>query len=131
MDGLSKYTSGKSRFSVQSMEIHFLFSHLKLSLSPPFFQSPSPTAPITLEKLNSWTEDFKACPKNVLAQNVCTKIDPFEACLSRDRLQSVNHVFEYKVDEGKPTTDQKNSGRCWIYAALNTIRVPLHEEVQS
>lgn len=26
--------------------------------------------------------------------------------------------------EGKPTTDQKNSGRCWIFAALNTIRIP-------
>lgn len=75
--------------------------------------------------MDTWTADFRACPKNVLAQNVCTKIDPFEACLSRDRLQTTSHVFEFKVEtEGKPTTDQKNSGRCWIFAALNAIRIP-------
>lgn len=129
MDCSSSYTSGMSSFPVKSMKILFLFSHLEISLSPSFqpiiIIATSPSAPITLEKLNSWTADFKACPKNVLAQNVCTKIDPFEACLSRERLQVTNHVFEFKVDnEGKPTTDQKNSGRCWIYAALNAIRIP-------
>lgn len=52
-------------------------------------------------------------------------MDPFEACLSRDRLQATSHVVEFKVEnEGKPTTDQKNSGRCWIFAALNAIRIP-------
>lgn len=52
-------------------------------------------------------------------------MDPFDVCMSRRKLQSTNHVFEYKVDsEVKPTTDQKNSGRCWIFAALNCIRIP-------
>lgn len=75
--------------------------------------------------MSQWNADFESCPKNRLAKNVCTKMDPFEACLSRDRLQAVNHVFEFKVEnEGKPTTDQKNSGRCWIFAALNAIRIP-------
>jgi bleomycin hydrolase len=26
--------------------------------------------------------------------------------------------------EGKPVTNQKNSGRCWIFAALNVMRIP-------
>jgi bleomycin hydrolase len=26
--------------------------------------------------------------------------------------------------EGKPITNQKNSGRCWVFATLNVIRVP-------
>lgn len=66
-----------------------------------------------------------ACPKNRLAQNVCTRIDPFEVCMSRAKLQDLNHVFEHRVEtEGKPTTDQKNSGRCWLFAALNCIRIP-------
>lgn len=26
--------------------------------------------------------------------------------------------------EGKPVTNQKNSGRCWLFAALNCIRLP-------
>lgn len=86
---------------------------------------PLASAPITEESLLEWTDDFKKCPKNILAQNVCTKMDPFEACLSREHMQGTNHVFEFKVEnEGKPMTDQKNSGRCWIFAALNAIRIP-------
>lgn len=26
--------------------------------------------------------------------------------------------------EGKPVTNQRSSGRCWIFACLNVIRVP-------
>lgn len=31
--------------------------------------------------------------------------------------------FQIEV-EGKPVTNQKNSGQCWLYACLNTIRIP-------
>ena len=27
--------------------------------------------------------------------------------------------------EGKPTTNQKSSGRCWIFACLNCMRLPV------
>lgn len=30
----------------------------------------------------------------------------------------------YKVDEAKPMTNQKSSGRCWIFAMLNAMRIP-------
>lgn len=37
--------------------------------------------------------------------------------------------FKFQVeDEGKPLTNQKNSGRCWIFAALNTMRIPFMKE---
>lgn len=26
--------------------------------------------------------------------------------------------------EGKPVTNQENSGRCWLFAALNVMRLP-------
>lgn len=32
--------------------------------------------------------------------------------------------FRQVESEGKPVTNQKNSGRCWLFAALNCIRVP-------
>lgn len=61
----------------------------------------------------------------MLAQNVCSRVDPFEVALSRRALENTQHVFTYKVEsEGKPLTNQKNSGRCWIFAALNSIRIP-------
>ena len=34
------------------------------------------------------------------------------------------HVFNHAVEETKPVTNQKESSRCWIFALLNTIRIP-------
>jgi len=84
----------------------------------------SPSA-ITKTKLDKWHKDFYNEPKNLLAQNVCSRVDPFDVCLSRKSLELANHVFQFKVEsEAKPITNQKSSGRCWLFAALNCIRLP-------
>ncbi|XP_015176808.1 PREDICTED: bleomycin hydrolase [Polistes dominula] len=78
---------------------------------------------LTPEVLSQFRSKFYADPRNVQAQNVCTKTNPIEACISRKVLEETQHVFTHKIDtEGKPMTNQKNSGRCWIFATLNVIR---------
>lgn len=47
--------------------------------------------------LEKFKKDFYADQKNVLAQNVCSKIDPFEAALRRKTLEETQHVFNHKV----------------------------------
>ncbi|KAJ8682926.1 hypothetical protein QAD02_018718 [Eretmocerus hayati] len=80
---------------------------------------------LTKELLNQIRGKFYADPRNIQAQNVCAKVDPLEACLSRKTVESTNHVFQHKIEtEGKPVTNQKSSGRCWLFAALNVMRVP-------
>ena len=32
------------------------------------------------------------------------------------------------MDEVKPVTNQKSSGRCWLFAALNAMRIPFMKE---
>jgi len=32
--------------------------------------------------------------------------------------------------EGKPVTDQKSSGRCWIFAMLNCMRIPVMKQLK-
>jgi len=32
--------------------------------------------------------------------------------------------------EGKPVTDQKSSGRCWIFALLNCMRIPVMKQLK-
>ncbi|XP_046385632.1 bleomycin hydrolase isoform X2 [Ischnura elegans] len=92
----------------------------------PDMYSPSPLSPETLQKFRS---SFYSDHKNILAQNVCTRVDPLEACLSRKHLEETQHVFTHKVEvEGKPMTNQKNSGRCWIFASLNVIRIPFMKQ---
>ncbi|XP_026313478.1 bleomycin hydrolase isoform X2 [Hyposmocoma kahamanoa] len=81
--------------------------------------------PLTIEKLNKFRNDFYADPKNELAQNVCTRFDPFEVAISRRKADSSLHVYNIKIEsEGKPVTNQENSGRCWLFAALNVMRLP-------
>lgn len=54
---------------------------------------------ITPQKLDKWRKDFYSEPKNILAQNVCSRVDPFDVCLSRKSLENTNHIFTYKVKQ--------------------------------
>ncbi|XP_014673450.1 PREDICTED: bleomycin hydrolase-like isoform X2 [Priapulus caudatus] len=78
------------------------------------------------EAESAWMrESFYSDPKNRLAQNACVKQDFLEVCLDRTVTEKMTHRFNTKIDpEGKPMTNQKNSGRCWIFALLNIIRTP-------
>lgn len=81
--------------------------------------------PLTLDTLTKFRNEFYSDPKNELAQNVCTRFDPFEVAISRKKADSTLHIYNIKVDsEGKPVTNQENSGRCWLFAALNVMRLP-------
>lgn len=132
-----KEPPSSSTMSMNSKGTHFLLAS---------------TSAITQEKLDKWRQDFYSEPKNVLAQNVCSRFDPFDVCLSRKCLETTNHVFTHKVSrplttschlsietncflfemqvemEGKPVTNQRSSGRCWLFAALNCLRLPLMKE---
>lgn len=52
---------------------------------------------LTKEVLDKFKKSFLAEEKNILAQNVCTKQDPFELALSRKVVENTLHVFNTKV----------------------------------
>ncbi|XP_069801742.1 bleomycin hydrolase [Dendropsophus ebraccatus] len=80
---------------------------------------------LSLEKTAAFRKKLKAEPRFVLAQNVATCSDPLEVCLQRQTVQDSVHVFQHTIPaEGKPVTNQKNSGRCWIFSCLNVMRLP-------
>lgn len=80
---------------------------------------------LALNTLDKYRETFYSDSKNVLALNACTRADPLEVCTSRKNLELTQHVYQHKVEvDGKPMTNQKSSGRCWIFACLNVIRIP-------
>ncbi|KAK7604711.1 hypothetical protein V9T40_005897 [Parthenolecanium corni] len=82
-------------------------------------------APLSEETIEKLKATFYDDPKNVLAQNACTRVEPLEICTSRCRVQETQHVFSHKIEnEGKPISNQKATGRCWIFACLNVIRIP-------
>ncbi|XP_026475135.1 bleomycin hydrolase [Ctenocephalides felis] len=80
---------------------------------------------IAAETIRKLRKIFNSDLKNILAQNACSRFDPFEICMKRSSLQNVQHVYKYKVEaEGKPVTHQKQTGRCWLFAAMNALRIP-------
>ncbi|XP_038670236.1 bleomycin hydrolase [Scyliorhinus canicula] len=81
------------------------------------------------KKAAVFTKRLKSEPRYNLAQNVATSGDLLQAYLQRQVVQETSHVFKNVIPaEGKPVTNQKHTGRCWIFACLNTIRIPLMKE---
>ncbi|MCK4548055.1 MAG: hypothetical protein KAW17_11515 [Candidatus Eisenbacteria sp.] len=51
-----------------------------------------------------------------------------EVALNQDVMRSHNTLFSHEIETGK-ITDQKSTGRCWLYAALNVLRPPVIEKI--
>jgi bleomycin hydrolase len=55
-------------------------------------------------------------------QNAITNSESIrELSLNRSKIGTTDHYFKYRVDV-KGITDQENSGRCWMFTSMNTIR---------
>lgn len=92
-------------------------------------QTTTVSDPLSKKRLEGLREEFESKPANVLARNVCTKMDPLDACTSSKNAQASQHVFQHRVEsEVKPVTNQKTAGTCWIFAALNAIRIPFAKQ---
>ncbi|CAH1800413.1 unnamed protein product [Owenia fusiformis] len=86
-------------------------------------------AGIPTETIAAFKAKFDADPKNHLAQNVCSRQDMLDVVLKRDVINGPHHVYTHKIKtEGKPVTNQKSSGRCWIFACMNAIRIAFCKE---
>ncbi|KAJ5623868.1 hypothetical protein N7510_000177 [Penicillium lagena] len=86
---------------------------------------------LTLPRMKDWSESLMSDAKNRLAISTFAG-QPYEQILAdRRALQSDLHVFNLAVPvEGAPITNQRSSGRCWLFAATNVFRVPLMKAYQ-
>lgn len=53
--------------------------------------------------------------------NALSNNDVKKLVLNRSNLNGINHDFKYKV-EVKGISDQKKSGRCWMFTSMNVLR---------
>jgi bleomycin hydrolase len=59
--------------------------------------------------------------------NAITNNDINDLALNRDILHRHNDVFSHKI-KAKGVTDQRSSGRCWLFAGLNIMRPAVIEK---
>lgn len=77
---------------------------------------------ITPELLKQFEEKYQQNPKNGLVQNAIANVGIQEASLNNTLSRRHNFVFSDVTTRGD-ITNQKKSGRCWMFSALNTARV--------
>jgi bleomycin hydrolase len=72
-----------------------------------------------LERLR---KDFSANPTYRLAQNAVTRVTVDDVAIDREIVSSIDHSQSTTLDDWK-VTNQERSGRCWLFAGLNLLRV--------
>lgn len=79
------------------------------------------TKEITDSLVSQFSEKIHNKPKNKLIRDAIMKNGVRAATINGDSQISMNPVFSEDIKTGK-VADQKQSGRCWMFAALNTFR---------
>ena len=72
-----------------------------------------------LERLR---KDFSVNPAYRLAQNAVTRVTIDDVAINREIVSSIDHSLSTTLDDWK-VTNQEKSGRCWLFAGLNLLRV--------
>ncbi len=77
---------------------------------------------IDSKTLNEIRSSFNADASTQALQNAITNSKSIrELALNRSKIGQTDHFFKYRVDV-KGITNQKSSGRCWMFTSMNTIR---------
>jgi bleomycin hydrolase len=71
---------------------------------------------------------FRNDPTARLAQNAVTKTTADDVAMDREIVTEMDFSFSTRLDSWT-ATNQKRSGRCWMFAALNLLRVGAMEKM--
>lgn len=77
---------------------------------------------ITKKLINKFDKKFKSDKTNMTIKNSISKVGINDASFNNEVLRRHTFEFSNKTDIGK-ITNQKQSGRCWMFSALNAARV--------
>ncbi len=79
---------------------------------------------ITQAQLETMARRFASDPIKHLAMNAVVKSGIPAAASDANLRRRMRHSYSLELETGK-LTNQNASGRCWMFAALNTMRVPV------
>ncbi|KAA8635292.1 hypothetical protein SMACR_01602 [Sordaria macrospora] len=86
---------------------------------------------LSFSTVSKWESTLLEDPKNRLALSTLSTANPRDVLLSRAAKIAEQQVFNIKIPfEGNPITNQRQSGRCWLFASTNVFRVALMQKYQ-
>lgn len=81
---------------------------------------------LPLGLVESWQKSILNDPKNRLALTALSSANPREVLTSLPTKIADQHLYNIKIPfEGGPITNQRRSGRCWLFASTNVFRVAI------
>ncbi|GAA5883621.1 hypothetical protein JCM3774_001850 [Rhodotorula dairenensis] len=95
--------------------------------------APAQNAPGTIDldtsllpptQIHQWHDDLDQDPHYKLARTILTHTNPSIVLTSRDAKIKDDMIFNHMISfEGDPVANQLASGRCWLFALCNVVRI--------
>ncbi|WP_099975159.1 C1 family peptidase [Lactobacillus terrae] len=85
------------------------------------------TKEITNQELAQFEQNFKDTPASSAINNAIATNGLYNASRTMNSQVEMDQTFSVEIETGK-VADQKQSGLCWVFAALNTMRHPLQDK---
>ena len=83
---------------------------------------------ISPELLKKFESDYRADPSNAIIAGAVAKSGIEDASFNYDVRRRHNFCFSHETKRGE-ITNQKKSGRCWMFASLNAARVEIMKKL--
>lgn len=84
---------------------------------------------ITTEQIHRYKEDFYSDPRNMITMNAVTANGVLKCARNVDTERRDINEFSVLLKSGE-ITNQKKSGRCWMFAALNVVRYQIMKSLK-
>jgi bleomycin hydrolase len=76
---------------------------------------------VELKDLDVFEKAFDKDPKNAVSQQAASRVGIKEASINLALSGKLTYAYSLEVEPGK-VTNQRQSGRCWMFAATNVLR---------
>ncbi|QDU70729.1 C1 family peptidase [Mucisphaera calidilacus] len=93
-----------------------------MTMTPSRPAAAETSRPLTGDQFAAWQRRFDESPSAQLMQNAVCRQPIDEVALDRRVATSTDFTFSHVLDDWT-VTSQKQSGRCWLFAGLNLLRV--------
>ena len=81
---------------------------------------------ISLNQVEKYRKHFDSCKSYESTMNALTRSKLEDVAMDWETFRKIDHTYSDVIDsEMKKVTNQKSSGRCWGFAALNLMRIDL------
>jgi bleomycin hydrolase len=80
---------------------------------------------ITNKQIKIFSKNINSDENFLIKKNAISNNSLKDIVKDTDELQKINKVFSKEIDIKVKNTNQRNSGRCWIFAFLNLLRLDM------